>query len=147
MHMYPLFFRFYSHIGHYRVLSSISCAIQQILQLSVLYKVVCICQSQSPSLSLPPLSPLVTVSSFSVSVHLFLFSHALKFFLDYFWLPWVFVAAQVLSLVVASKGYTLLGCVGFSLQWLLLLQSMGPSMWAQQSWHTSLFTPRHGGSS
>ena len=29
------------------------------------------------------------------------------------------------SLVVASGGYSLLWCVGFSLQWLLLLQSTG----------------------
>ena len=41
----------------------------------------------------------------------------------YFWLRWVFVAA--LSLVVASEGYSLLRCTGFSLQWLLLLWSTG----------------------
>ena len=29
------------------------------------------------------------------------------------------------SLVAASRGYSLLRCTGFSLQWLLLLQSMG----------------------
>ena len=46
----------------------------------------------------------------------------------YFWLHWVFIAARGLSLVVASGGYSLLPCVGFSLQWLLLLQSMG-SRW------------------
>ena len=43
----------------------------------------------------------------------------------YFWLQWVSVAAHGLSLVVASRGYSLLRCTGFSLQWLLLLQSMG----------------------
>ena len=43
----------------------------------------------------------------------------------YFWLYWVFVAAHRLSLVVASGGYSSLQCVGFSLQWLVLLQSMG----------------------
>ena len=31
IYMYPLFFRFYSHIGHYRVLSRVPSAIQQIL--------------------------------------------------------------------------------------------------------------------
>ena len=41
-------------------------------QLSILYIVVCICQSQSPNLSFPPSSPLVTISSFSTSVTLFL---------------------------------------------------------------------------
>ena len=43
----------------------------------------------------------------------------------YFWLRWVFVAARGLSLVVASGGYSSLWCVGFSLQWLLLLRSTG----------------------
>ena len=45
-----------------------------------------------------------------------------KFF---FWLSWVFVAARGLSLVAASGGYSSLWCTGFSLQWLLLLGSMG----------------------
>ena len=43
----------------------------------------------------------------------------------YFWLCWVFVAARELSLVVASRGYSLLRCTGFSLRWLLLLWSTG----------------------
>ena len=43
----------------------------------------------------------------------------------YFWLCWVFVAAHELSLVAASRGYSLLWCSGFPLLWLLLLQSMG----------------------
>ena len=50
-----------------------------------------------------------------------------------------FVAARRLSIVVASGGYSSLRCVGFSLRWLLLLQSMGSrrvgfsscGMWAQ----------------
>ena len=37
----------------------------------------------------------------------------------------VLKAARGLSLVVASGGYSALGCVGFSLWWLLLLQSRG----------------------
>ena len=41
-----------------------------------------------------------------------------------FWLRWVFVAARGLSLDV-SGGYSLLWCVGFSLQWLFLRQSSG----------------------
>ena len=45
--------------------------------------------------------------------------------LIYFWLCRVFVAASRLSLVAASGGYSLLWCTGFSLQWLLLLQSTG----------------------
>ena len=43
----------------------------------------------------------------------------------HFWLHWVFVAACRLSLVAASGGYSSLRCTGFSLRWLLLLQSMG----------------------
>ena len=43
----------------------------------------------------------------------------------YFRLHWVFVATCGLSLVAASGGYSLLWCAGFSLQWLLLLRSMG----------------------
>ena len=43
----------------------------------------------------------------------------------YYWLCWVFVAMHGLSLVVASGGYSLLWCAGFSLQWLLLLWSTG----------------------
>ena len=38
---------------------------------------------------------------------------------------WVFVAACGLSLVGPSGVYSSLQCVGFSLRWLLLLQSMG----------------------
>ena len=52
----------------------------------------------------------------------------LKFYLFiylFIWLHWVFVAARGLSLVVESRGYFSLWCVGFSLRWLLLLRSMG----------------------
>ena len=41
------------------------------------------------------------------------------------WPSWVFVTACGLSLVVASRGYSLLWYMGFSLWWLLLLWSMG----------------------
>ena len=44
----------------------------------------------------------------------------------FFWLHWIFVAAHGLSPVVASRGYSSLWCTGFSLRWLLLLQSTGP---------------------
>ena len=43
----------------------------------------------------------------------------------YFWLSWIFVASRGLSLVAASGGYSSLWCAGFSLQWPLLLWSMG----------------------
>ena len=38
---------------------------------------------------------------------------------------WVFVAVRGLSLVAVSGGYSSLWCTGFSLRWLLLLQSTG----------------------
>ena len=58
----------------------------------------------------------------------------------YFWLHWVFIAVFGLSLVAASRGFSSLQCMGFSLQWLPLLRSTGSgcmsfsncSMWAQQ---------------
>ena len=43
----------------------------------------------------------------------------------FIWLHWVLVAARGLSLVVASRGYSLLQCMGFSLWWPLLLWSTG----------------------
>ena len=49
----------------------------------------------------------------------------LLLFFIYFWLRWVFVAVRGLSLVATSRGYSSLQCRGFSLRWLLLLQSMG----------------------
>ena len=47
------------------------------------------------------------------------------FKLIYFWLGWIFVAVCGLSLVAVSEGNSLLQCLGFSWQWLLLLQSTG----------------------
>ena len=40
----------------------------------------------------------------------------------FFWLHWVFVAAVRHSLVAANRGYSLLGCVSFSLQRLLVAE-------------------------
>ena len=96
-----------------------------------------------------------------------------QYFISFFlfnlfiWLHWVFVAVRRFSLVAVSGGYSLLRCVGFSLQWLLLLWSTGSrhagfsrcgsraqQLWfagsraqAQQLWHTGLVAPRHVGSS
>ena len=49
----------------------------------------------------------------------------LRFLYFIFWLCWVFLAACWPSLVVASRGYSSLPFVGFSLRWLLVLQSWG----------------------
>ena len=102
------------------------------------------------------------------SVFIYFLIITLKFILFiYFWLHWVFVAAHRLSLVVGIGGYSSLWCVGFSLRWLLLLQSTGSRraglsscgtqaryLWltdskaqAQQLWRTGLAAPRHVGSS
>ena len=91
------------------------------------------------------------------------YSQNLTFFFFFnFWLCWIFVAARGLSLAAASGGYSSLRCTGFSLQWLLVLQSMGSrrmgfsccgpraqQLWlvgsraqAQQLWRTGLGAPR-----
>ena len=65
-------------------------------------------------------------------------------FIYLFWLHWVFVAVRGLSLVAESGDYSSLRCMGFSLQWLLLLWSTGSrhtgfsscSTRAQQLWLT-----------
>ena len=43
----------------------------------------------------------------------------------FFWLHWVFVAVCGFSLVAVSGGHSSLRCAGFSLWWLLSLQSTG----------------------
>ena len=72
---------------------------------------------------------LTTTSLDSNSLHsYFFFFFLINLFIYsfiYFWLRWVFVAVLRLSLVAASGGYSSLQCAGFSLQWLLLLQSTG----------------------
>ena len=56
---------------------------------------------------------------------IFFFKGQVFYLFIYFWLRCVFVAARGLSLVAASGGNSSLQCVGFSLWWLLFLQSMG----------------------
>ena len=65
---------------------------------------------------------------------LFFFLKNQFYLLIYFWLCWVFIAAYRLSLVESSRGYSLLRCAGFSLQWLFLLQSMGSRRAGFSSW-------------
>ena len=64
---------------------------------------------------------------------LFIWCHFsnILFYLFYFifWLCWVFIAACGLSLVAASRGYSLLWCTGFSSLWLLLCWA--PALGAQ----------------
>ena len=58
-----------------------------------------------------------------------------------FGLCWVFLATHRLSLAVVSGGYSLLPCVGFSLQWLLLLQSTGSRSRGLSSYSTQAWLP------
>ena len=68
----------------------------------------------------------VSLLDFSHSHRCAVVSHYYYYFLIYlFWLRWVFVAACGLTLVAASRGYSSLRCVSFSLWWLLLLWSTG----------------------
>ena len=74
----PLFFGFTSHLGHHKVLSRVPCAIQLVLVLiSYLFYThcqQCICVNPTlPIHSHPPLSPLVSIRLFSMSLSLFLF--------------------------------------------------------------------------
>ena len=70
----------------------------------------------------------------------------LKFYLFSFWLLWIFLAVRGLSLVVVSRGYSLVSVQGCSLQGLLLLWSTSSrvlglasvaAVWAQfvATWH------------
>ena len=73
IYIYPLYFRFYSDIDHYRVLRTVPVLYtRSLLVIFFMYIVVYICQFQSPSLSLLP-PPLVTIRSSSMSVTVFLF--------------------------------------------------------------------------
>ena len=55
-------FTFFHHVGHYRVLSRVPCALEQVL---IIYKVLCICQLQSPDLpSAPHITYLLVTISF-----------------------------------------------------------------------------------
>ena len=55
----------------------------------------------------------------------FIFYRDLKCFKIYFWLSWVFVAAQGFLQLWQARAPLQLRCAVFSLQWALLLQSMG----------------------
>ena len=68
-----LSFRFFSHIGHYKVLSRVPCVMSRFLLV-----IIFVHSSMYMSISIsqfipPPLSPLVTISLFSTPVTLFLF--------------------------------------------------------------------------
>ena len=72
---------------HYRVLSRVPCALQESLLVISLCIVVCICQSQSPNLSLLTFSSPVTISFCtldSISVHYVFFDVLLLLFIIFY---------------------------------------------------------------
>ena len=63
-------------------------------------------------------------------------------------LRWVFVAVHGLSLIAASRGYSLVAMHGLLIEWLPLLQGAGSrasccSMWAQELWQRDLGAQGH----
>jgi len=70
---------------------------------------------------------LISLSFFS---HYFLKIYLFIYFI--FWLWWVLTAVLGLSLVTVSRGYSSLQSSGFSLHWLLLVQSTGSGVHGPQ---------------
>ena len=62
-----------------------------------------------------------------------------KIFFIYFWLHWVLIAVRGLSLVVASRGYSLIALPGL----LLLRSTCSRVRQFQWLWHTGLVTSQH----
>ena len=61
-HMYLFFFKFFSHLGYYRIFSRVPCAIHRSLLVTTLNIVVSISQSQIPTYPAPnPTPPLVSI--------------------------------------------------------------------------------------
>ena len=54
IYMYLFFFKSFSHLGYYRILTGVPCAIYIVgpCRLSILNMVICTCQSQTPSTTL-----------------------------------------------------------------------------------------------
>ena len=150
VYIYPLFFRFFSHIGHYRVLSRVPCAIQQVLICYLFYIQQCV--YVSPNLPIYPSAsyPLVTISLFSVSVTLLLF-----YFIYFFKLINLFIFGCVRSSFLC-EGFLQLQQLGVTLhrgarashcRGLSCCGSQAPHAQAQQLWLTGLVAPWHVGSS
>ena len=84
-YIYLLFFRFYSHIGHYTLLNRVPVLYSSFLL--VIYFVYSHVYMSVPSPNLSPspaLSPLITINLFSKSVTLFLFVYRLICIIFYF---------------------------------------------------------------
>ena len=69
IHIYPLFLRVdICNVGHYRAVSRVPCAIQQVLISQLFYIQQCVYVSPNLPIYLYPPIPLVTISLFSTSV-------------------------------------------------------------------------------
>ena len=114
------------YILRYNLLNSTQIRFIRFIHVSVVHSFLLL--SNSPQFENTILSFLLLMNTWALG---FVF-----FILIYFWLCWVFVAARGLSLVVVSGVYSWLRCTGFSLWWLLLLQSTGSRACRfQQLWH------------
>ena len=104
------FFQILFHCSYYKILNIVPCAKSLLF---IPYIMMSICQSHAPNLSLPLLSPLVTVSLFSKSVSLFLFCKAvhLYYLLDstceWSCIPFVFVWLTLLTVLIPSPSMLL----------------------------------------
>ena len=78
-HMYSFFFKFYSHVGHFRVLNRVPCAVQQVLTSDLFYVYLCVYVSSNLPVYPHSLCLLVSTSLFSTSVTQFLFCKQIHF--------------------------------------------------------------------
>ena len=78
--------------------------------------------------------------------YFFKVQHFKKIYLSiYFWLHWVSIAVNRLSLVTVSQGYSSLKCAGFSFRWLLLSQARALGCTGFNSWSTRAQQLQHTG--
>ena len=108
VYRYPLFKRFFSHIGHYKVLSRVPCSMQQ----AVISYLFCVQQGVYVSLSLPcqpssRLYPLVTRSLFSTSVNLPLFCKCVHLYLFFFFKDSTYKQYRMISVFVCPTSLSL----------------------------------------
>ena len=82
-----------------------------------------------------------------VSFFSFFFFFNFIIYLFNFWLCWVSVSVQGLSLVAASGGHSSLRCAGLSLLCLFCCGAQAPDAQAQQLWPMGLVALWHVGSS
>ena len=97
IYIYPLFFRFFFHIGHYRVLSRVPCAIQQVLNSYLFYIWQCVYVNPNLPIYPSPTFPPGNHKFVSTSVTLFL---QISSFVSFFQNPHISDSAWYLSFSV-----------------------------------------------